>query len=732
MKTKVICLIMLAMSSLFFTETFAQFDIGTRRDTSKSSANKSLFQTGNVGIGISTPPAKLSITGDYGIPTIPGTTSTGILRIGVWVDEAIDIGKMYDDPFTGWIQAGYQGTIIDPLSLQPMGGNVGIGTAFPDTNAALDITSTSKGLLIPRMAQAQRNALTNPATGLIIYQTDNTTGIYYNSGTPVDPSWNLVGNNAGQWLNNGTSIYYNGGNVGIGNNNPQAKLHIGGDALINGLTIGKGKGSVSTNSALGYQALNDNSTGSYNTATGYQALYSNTEGDYNTAIGYRTLYLDTTGSYNTASGYQALSANRSGYGNTSTGYRALYTNSIGYYNTATGYRALNSNTTGKYNTAIGYGALYNNETAFSNVAVGTRALYQNAFNSNLVAVGDSALYNNYGYPGSYANNNTAIGSKALYGNSSGSDNTGMGSMVLYANESGDYNTGCGYQALFMTNGGEANSAFGCHSLYSNTGGDQNTAVGAWALTFNISGSYNIAVGNYALHYNNAGSDNIGVGVRTLANNQNGSRNIAIGDGAGGYEDYIYASTFVGYSADPISDSISNSTALGNSSSTNADNQVRIGNSSVASIGGYAGWTTLTSDRKFNTDVQENVAGLDFILKLRPVMYHADANKLATYLEEDKERDEEGDIKTGTPSELILKNRNEKALIVYSGFIAQEVESAAKSIGYDFSGIDRSGVENGGPYGLRYAEFVVPLVKAVQEQQAMIDELMKRIEELEKK
>jgi len=73
----------------------------------------------------------------------------------------------------------------------------------------------------------------------------------------------------------------------------------------------------------------------------------------------------------------------------------------------------------------------------------------------------------------------------------------------------------------------------------------------------------------------------------------------------------------------------------------------------------------------------------------------------------------------------------KENIVQSGFIAQEVEQAANEIGYDFSGIDLPKNEND-HYGIRYAEFVVPLVKAVQEQQQMIDELKKEIIELKKR
>jgi len=66
---------------------------------------------------------------------------------------------------------------------------VGIGTTNPNTSAALDITSTTKGLLIPRMTKTQRDAISSPATGLMIYQTDGTVGFYYYNGS----SWSEVG-----------------------------------------------------------------------------------------------------------------------------------------------------------------------------------------------------------------------------------------------------------------------------------------------------------------------------------------------------------------------------------------------------------------------------------------------------------------------------------------------------------------------------------------------------------
>lgn len=100
--------------------------------------------------------------------------------------------------------------------------------AAPDNSAMLDVKSTTRGLLAPRMTLAQRNAIVSPASGLMIYQTTDIPGYYYNSGTPAAPAWALVGSNAGQWLNNGTSIYYNLGNVGIGTASPLERLHVDG------------------------------------------------------------------------------------------------------------------------------------------------------------------------------------------------------------------------------------------------------------------------------------------------------------------------------------------------------------------------------------------------------------------------------------------------------------------------------------------------------------------------
>ena len=117
---------------------------------------------------------------------------------------------------------------------------VGIGTTSPSSGAMLDITSTSSGVLIPRVTQTQRNAISSPTTGVLIYQTDNTPGFYYYDGsawTPVGKD-NLGNHTATQNINLGTTNWLSGdggnegisvgssGRVGMGVTNAFEELHI--------------------------------------------------------------------------------------------------------------------------------------------------------------------------------------------------------------------------------------------------------------------------------------------------------------------------------------------------------------------------------------------------------------------------------------------------------------------------------------------------------------------------
>jgi hypothetical protein len=110
----------------------------------------------NVGIGTDSPAAKLTIKGIYSDPIIPGNTSNGILRISPDLDDALDIGKKSGGTFDAWLQAGFNGN-ADPISLQPLGGNVGIGVLSPSellhVNGNLKVAGIISGVSDPVSAQ---------------------------------------------------------------------------------------------------------------------------------------------------------------------------------------------------------------------------------------------------------------------------------------------------------------------------------------------------------------------------------------------------------------------------------------------------------------------------------------------------------------------------------------------------------------------------------------------------
>lgn len=250
------------------------------------------------------------------------------------------------------------------------------------------------------------------------------------------------------------------------------------------------------------------------------------------------------------------------------------------------------------------------------------------------------------------------------------------------------NSFVGYNAGFKNNinGGVSNTFIGSESGVNNTTGGDNTAVGYAALNKNIATAANSALGSYALLNTTAASFNTAVGYRAGANYNNGYNNV-----------------FVGANTDVDKNELFNVIAIGQGTVVTASSTARFGNSATISYGGYAGWTNI-SDGRFKKNVKANVPGLDFILLLKPVTYNLEVTALSRALNENQSETWDLSMKEAL---------SEKEKVLQTGFIAQEVEAAAGKAGYDFSGIDRPKSQNDF-YGLRYAEFVVPLVKAVQE------------------
>lgn len=431
------------------------------------------------------------------------------------------------------------------------------------------------------------------------------------------------------------------------------------------------------NVAFGRNALISNTTGDINSATGIDALFSNTTGGANIANGYKALYFNTMGHHNNAIGIFALHKNTYGSNNTAGGAFALFSNTTGNNNIALGGAAIYSNTEGNNNTAVGEGALYASETASSNTAAGFAALHWNTTGEN----------------------NTAVGAGALYFNTTGNHNTASGFGALQFNTTGYYNTATGYQALTNNVTGYYNTASGYEALYANTRGGMNTANGFNALHNNTIGNYNTASGLNSLYNNTVGLNNTAVGNYALFNNTTGNYNTAVGNGAG-----------------PNAGRYTNSTAIGFLTVTTASNQVRIGNSSTTSIGGFQCWTNV-SDERVKKDIQEKVPGLEFINQLRPVTYQLDVDVIAAFLK--------------TPDDQRVRSTEAaQAEMLHTGLIAQEVEKAATAIGYNFSGVDKPKNKDD-LYGLRYAEFTVPLIKAVQELSKQNEEQKKQLEEQKK-
>ena len=525
--------------------------------------------------------------------------------------------------------------IICCFTLGAAAQNVGVGTTTPHSSAMLDVTSNNKGLLIPRMTEAQKTQVATPATGLLIWQTDGTPGFYYNGGTPEGPKWYMLSTEAENFWRLSGNLGTDMANHFIGTTDAQGlRFRVrnvfsgqldSAKATLFGYKAGWQSTEISTtafgtealaapsaelaNAAFGYQAATKTRSGGFNTALGTQALYENISGTSNTAAGAVAMFKNVSGSRNTVVGAGAMAESDTADDNTAFGYSALGVNKADK-NSAFGTGALAANTSGSSNTAMGTSSLRHNTTGSENTAVGT-ALVRNTIGNDNTAVGNAALYfNTEGY------NNTAMGAAALLNNSVGVENTAIGRWALNSNNTSSENVAVGSYALMMvksqgqntavgfralqlneaqgntaigsyagnkTTTGMAITAVGERALESNTVGSFNTAVGTFSLRLNTNGVNNVAVGNQALEKNGSGSTNVGLGNNALGANTIGNSNTAVGFNTLPANTTGESNVAVGYAAGFVNVQGSGNTFIGqqaNPAQTNYNNATAIGNRSL--------------------------------------------------------------------------------------------------------------------------------------------------------
>ena len=535
---------------------------------------------------------------------------------------------------------------------------------------------------------------------------------------------------------------------------------------------------------MGSAALFNNTTASNNTAVGYQAGYSNTTGGPITAVGYQALFANTTGTNNTAVGDRALLSNTTGGSNIAVGLYALGNNTIGGSNVAMGQQALNGNTTGLGNTALGYQSLYTQAGAANyNTAMGYQAgfgITTGGVNTTLGYLsGNGITTGNYnviigGYTGSAApisgtGSNFIVlsdGAGNVRGTFDGSGNLGLGVtpsawnssykvlqvgagtilsqpgapavIDVYANAYIDSAFANKYISTAPASHYEQNG--GVHRWFNAPSGTAGAAITfTQAMTLNASGNLGIGttspvakldvVGNIRTNGSFLAQINNGVNFNSGSDTNNV---ITANSGTGcmqysGFSGHIFYTTNGGSLERARIDSNGNLLVGTNSAGseigrltvkqsadadygglrliapnstnvwairTGSDDNLYFGyiGTAKASINNTTGNYNTLSDARLKENVKKSAKGLSEILALRSVSY--------TFIDDEAKTEQ-------------------------LGFIAQEVDLVIPEV------ITAPTASNQ-YYGLNYAGVVPVLVKAIQEQQALIESLTQRLTALESK
>ena len=416
----------------------------------------------------------------------------------------------------------------------------GVGTNNPNAAAALDITSTNKGFLKPRMTSTQRLLIASPIVGLEVFDTTTLTTWYHNgtiwvnSGAATTADLRIVGTDS--HITSDAGVGSNGTSAGTGANN-----------ILIGKESGKGLTNQSNNVFIGN--LTGGGTTVNSVFVGHQAGNLNS-GTLNTFLGYQTGLVNTSGGSNTFIGSGAGTANATGANNVYIGQGA------------------GANTVNASNVFIGSNAGLN-ATGANNVYIGTSSGL-NATNSGTVFIGDGTGLVNTG------NRNTFVGRSAGSVNTSGNQNTFLGGRSGIANTIGASNTFVGLLAGGGNTEGNSNVFVGTNAGLTNTTKDQNVYVGNSAGQ-NATSAQSVFIGDNAGRKATA-NENIFIGYRSGNNTLGGASNLFLGYDSGLNNSTGNTNLFLGYKAGDGNTTGSSNLIVGTNLEaplTTGDNQMNI-------------------------------------------------------------------------------------------------------------------------------------------------------------
>jgi hypothetical protein len=317
-------------------------------------------------------------------------TSVGTITSGVWSGTAIANNKLANSTTNlGTTTMTLGGTVTSVTGLTSLTATTVVGSLSGTATTATNIAGGLIGSIPYQTAAGTTALLAGNTTSTVKYLASSGNGTNSTAPTWVTPSF----------------VPYTGATsaVDLGDY----------DLTVNSLTVGRGKTSVSTNSAFGVSALKANTSGANNSAFGSSTLYSNTSGIENTAIGSSALRSNTSGSDNTAVGFSSSYSNISGSNNATFGSYSYY-NGKGNRNSAFGHYSLVSpngeTNTGSDNAGFGYQTGFSLTTGNKNIFLGNTAGFNISTSSNNIMLGWNAGSN--------------------YGSGSGTNTTGLNSVLI--------------------------------------------------------------------------------------------------------------------------------------------------------------------------------------------------------------------------------------------------------------------------------------------------------------